>query len=76
MNATTPDNSIAPVPRLALTIREAGEAVSLSPRTVEELIRVGELRVKRVGRRVLVPVASLERWLAEQADSQSEKDNS
>lgn len=62
-NDTTMPN-VAPVPRLALTVIEASQALSLSPRSVEELARMGQLRVVRVGRRVLVPVKSIEVFLA------------
>lgn len=64
-----PTPTLAPVPRLALTIAQAAEAVGLSGRTLEELIRTGALRPVRVGRRVLLPVRELERWLAEQMEA-------
>ena len=60
-------DALARVPKLALALREAGDALGLSPRTVEELGRMGKLRVARVGRRVLLPVAALQTWLADQA---------
>jgi excisionase family DNA binding protein len=55
--------SLAPVPRLALSLREAAQATGLSERTIKELSRANQIPLVRVGRRVLVPVAALEVWL-------------
>ena len=60
----TPDVSIRrpPPPRLALTVSESAQAVGLS----EDFFRahiLDELRVIRVGRKKLVTVSELERWL-------------
>ena len=49
------------VPRVALTIDEAAEALGVSRDHLERHI-LAELRVIRVGRRLLVRVAELERW--------------
>ena len=49
------------VPRVALTIDEAAEALGVSRDHLERHI-LSELRVIRVGRRLLVRVAELERW--------------
>ena len=56
---------LEPIPRLALTVEEAALALSLSPRTVQQLVADGKLPAVKVGRRVLLPVAGLERWLTE-----------
>ena len=64
-----PRLNAATVPKLALSIEEASEALALSPRTVEKLVRLGQLPVVRVGRRVLLPVSALQAWL----DSQTEQ---
>lgn len=50
------------VPRLALSVDEAAEALGVSRDFFEEHIR-WELRVVRRGRRILVPVVELQRWL-------------
>jgi excisionase family DNA binding protein len=50
------------VPRLALSIDEAAEELSVSRDFFDEHIR-HELRVVRRGRKILVPVKELERWL-------------
>ena len=49
------------VPRVALTLDEAAEALGVSRDHLERHI-LSELRVIRVGRRLLVRVAELERW--------------
>ena len=54
------------VPRLALSIGEAAEALSVSPDFFDRHIR-HELRVIRRGRKVLVAVRELERWLEQNA---------
>lgn len=54
------------VPRLALSMGEAAEALSVSRDFFDQHIR-HELRVVRRGRKVLVPVRELERWLEQNA---------
>ncbi len=49
------------VPRVALTLDEAAEALGVSRDHPERHI-LGDLRVIRVGRRLLVRIAELERW--------------
>ena len=49
--------------KLAFSIDETAEALGLSRSGVKELIYQGELRVRRVGRRVLVPRWCLEEFL-------------
>ena len=58
----------AQVPKLALSIAEAADALALSSRTVEELVKMGQLPVVRVGRRVLLPVDKLRAWLDESTE--------
>ncbi len=50
-------------PSLALSKAEAARALGISVDFLEAHV-LAELRVVRVGRRVLIPVAELERWLA------------
>jgi len=45
---------------LAVDIREAGRLTSLSPHTIRAYVRKGKIRAVRVGRRVLVPIESLQ----------------
>ena len=60
-------NASGPQPRLALSKSEAAEALGVSVDFLEDHV-LAELRVVRVGRRRLIPVAELERWLAEHAE--------
>lgn len=51
-----------------LTVREAAERLSLSPRQVRRLIAWGQLRAVRLGRAVRVPEGELERLAEGQLD--------
>lgn len=53
--------------KLAFNLKEAAEVLSLSPNSVSKLIRSGQIRAVRVGRRVIVPRAALEEFLAKEA---------
>ena len=55
------------VPRLALSKQDAARALGVSVTFFEAEI-AHELRMVRRGRRRLVPVAELQRWLQENAD--------
>lgn len=57
---------VAPVPRLSLEILEACDALGVSHTTWREHIEP-DIRLVRLGRKKLVPVAELERWLSENA---------
>lgn len=50
------------VPRLALTKAEAAEAIGVSVDFLEQHV-MPELRIVRRGRRRVIPIAELERWL-------------
>jgi hypothetical protein len=54
-------------PRLALDVTEACEALGVSWPTWREHIEP-EVKIVRVGRRKLVAVAELERWLADRGE--------
>lgn len=54
------------VSRLALSIDEAADALSVSRDFFDQHIR-HELRVVRRGRKILVPIQELERWLEQNA---------
>src|SRR4051812_43207736 len=66
MSASTTANGTV-VPRLALTKAEAAEALGVSVDFFEDHI-MRELRIVRRGRRRLIPVAELMRWLQRSAD--------
>lgn len=52
-------------PRLALTIEETCEALTISKPTFYELVGQGRLRTVMLGRRRVVPVSEVERLLAD-----------
>jgi hypothetical protein len=58
--------AVAPVPRLALTREEAAAALGMSLDSFERHVQP-TLRLVRLGRMRLVPIAELERWLEENA---------
>jgi hypothetical protein len=57
----------APIPRLALTPSEAAAAIGVGEDFFTEHVRP-ELQLIRRGRKVLVPVAELERWMGANAE--------
>ena len=57
----------AVVPRIAMSKQEAASSLGVSIDFFDEHI-VRDLRMVRVGRRRLVPIAELERWLDAHAD--------
>ena len=65
-------------PRIAYSKQEAAACLGVSVDFLEAHV-LGDLRVVREGRKVLIPVAELERWLAERAHrtlpSQNERSN-
>lgn len=50
--------------RLAVSVAEAASLVSVATRTMRAWIAAGRVRAVHLGRRVVVPVAELERLLA------------
>jgi hypothetical protein len=57
----------APIPRVALTPSESAAALGVGETYFTEHVRP-ELCLIRRGRKVLVPVAELERWATQNAD--------
>jgi hypothetical protein len=57
----------APIPRVALTPAEAAAALGVGPDFFNDEIRP-DLQLIRRGRKVLVPIAELERWVSENAE--------
>jgi hypothetical protein len=55
------------VPRIALTPAEAAAAIGVGPDFFDENV-APHLRLIRRGRKRLVPVSELERWVAESAE--------
>lgn len=56
---------------IAYTVNEAASAIGLSRRGLERLIGRGELRVVRIGRRVIVPRSALLRMIGDDTVSLS-----
>jgi hypothetical protein len=63
----------APIPRLSLTPPEAAAAIGVGEDFFNVYVRP-ELRLVRRGRKVLIPVAELERWLAENVERPTAED--
>ena len=59
--------STAPIPRLALSREEAATSLGMSLDSFERHVQP-TLRLVRLGRMRLVPIAELERWLGENAE--------
>lgn len=51
--------------RLAISVDEAAELLGISRGLAFEMARDGRLPARRLGRRFIVPLKALERWLAE-----------
>lgn len=49
--------------KLAVTTQEAALMLSVSPRTIQNYIRAKLLPVRKIGRRTVIPVRSLELFL-------------
>lgn len=52
---------------LLVSYREAAESLGLCERKIWQLVKDGELKAVRVGRSVRIPVAELERFVADNA---------
>lgn len=51
------------VEKLLLSVRESGEATGLSPWTIRKYIAKGKINPTRIGRRVLIEPAELQRLI-------------
>ena len=49
--------------KLSYSKREAAQVTSLSPRTIGYLIEQGDLRVRKIGKRTIIPASELRRPL-------------
>jgi len=56
-----------PIPRFALTPAEAAASIGVGPDFFDEHV-AGEIELVRRGRKRLVPVAELERWVLTNAE--------
>ncbi len=57
----------APLPRFALTPPEAAASIGVGPDFFAEHVRP-EVEIVRRGRKCLIPVAELERWIRDNAE--------
>jgi excisionase family DNA binding protein len=64
----SPHAAPASVEALLLSLAQTARATGLGRRKVWELCNSGELPIVRVGRRVLVPRAGLEAWIADRTE--------
>ncbi|MCC5830902.1 MAG: helix-turn-helix domain-containing protein [Phycisphaeraceae bacterium] len=55
------------VPAIAMDLTRAAAAMSISPRTLDELARKNEIPSFRIGRRRLFDPQALRRWVSSQA---------
>jgi excisionase family DNA binding protein len=55
------------VPRVALSPAEAALSLGICERTITDLLTSGEIPSVRVGRRRLIPVRELRKWLTKRA---------
>jgi excisionase family DNA binding protein len=60
----------------AYTVAEAAEVLSLSAVHLRRIIKRGEIRVKRVGRRILVPTSAIKEFLDSDSTDSSSGDGS
>ena len=49
--------------KIALSVKEAARAVSLSPWTIRKFIKIGKIKPTRLGRRITIELAELQRFL-------------
>lgn len=52
--------------KIALTVQEAAEALSISPPTIYQLMRTEDFPAFKIGRRTLISRSGLEMWVAAQ----------
>jgi len=53
---------------IAVSIRRAASLVGISPWSVRHAAKAGRLNIARIGRRTVVPVADLERFVRESTE--------
>ena len=63
-DADSPSRIDSEMPRQAVSIREAARLLSISVRTVDKYVALKLIRTVRVGRRVLVPMKSVNEVLS------------
>lgn len=56
------------IPVIGMTVDETAEALGLSPRTVADLVRNGEIPAARVGTRWIISPKAVQRWLEKRSE--------
>ncbi len=59
---------------LAVNVPEAARRLGVSPRTIATLIARGELLSRKIGRRRVIPVEALEKFLRRDHDTQPDRE--
>lgn len=54
------------VPRIGLTVEEAAAAAGIGRTMMFKEMKEGRLTARKVGRRTVIPLSELERWLSSQ----------
>jgi excisionase family DNA binding protein len=68
--STTAPGAVAPVEdRLVFTVEEAAQLLGISRSFAYEAVQRGDVPSMRIGRRILVPKAALQRFLAQAGDA-------
>jgi len=73
MHDCSTENTAPNVVKLAYSKAEAAKLLSVSARTIDNLIALKELTVRRIGRRVLVPHTSITAFLRCDHDTMAAK---
>lgn len=60
-------------PKRAYNVSEAAEVLGVSPWLVREAIRRGELYGTRIGKRIIIPAASIDQFLATPGDREADQ---
>ena len=63
----SPETKPASPPRRLLSVKQVAHELGLSARTVSTLVTKGHIKAVRIGRRVLLPVAEVERFVQDHA---------
>ena len=61
--------------RLTYTVKEAASVVGIGRTAAYEAVRTGALPSIRIGRRILIPKAALDRWLSTPRPGQGDRDD-
>jgi len=49
--------------KLLLTINEAAEQLSITPRTLQRIVHIQDFPTIHIGRRILIPADALRQWV-------------